>query len=55
MSDLWKAKFNSLDCFQQIDVSRPSLKKIEGNMGRMILESSVPFTINRPLTHEEYE
>jgi len=50
-----KAKFNSLDCFQQIDVSRPSLKKIEGNMGRMILESSVPFTIDRPLTPEEYE
>jgi hypothetical protein len=50
-----KAKFNSLDCFQQCDVSRPSLKKIEGNMGRMILESSVPFTINRPLTPEEFE
>jgi hypothetical protein len=50
-----KTKFNSLDCFQQIDVSRPSLKKIEGNMGRMILESSVPFTINRPLTPDEYE
>ena len=50
-----KAKFKSLDCFQQIDVSRPSLKKIEGNMGRMILESSVPFTIDRPLTNEEYE
>lgn len=48
-------KFSSLDCFQQIDVSRPSLKKIEGNMGRMILESSVPFTINRPLTQEEFE
>jgi hypothetical protein len=50
-----KSKFDSFDCFQQIDVSRPSLKKIEGNMGRMILESSVPFTINRPLTPEEYE
>jgi hypothetical protein len=49
-----KPKFKSLDCFQQIDVSRPSLKKIEGNMGRMILESSVPFTINRPLTDDEY-
>jgi len=49
-----KAKFESLDVFQQIDVSRPSLKKIEGNMGKMILESSVPFTINRPLTDEEY-
>jgi hypothetical protein len=50
-----KAKFESLDCYQQCDVSRPSLKKIEGNMGRMILESSVPFTIDRPLTPEEYE
>jgi hypothetical protein len=50
-----KTKFDSFDCFQQIDVSRPSLKKIEGNMGRMILESSVPFTINRPLTPEEYD
>jgi len=50
-----KPKFDSLDCFQQIDVSRPSLKKIEGNMGKMILESSVPFTINRPLEPDEYE
>ena len=50
-----KPKFQSLDTFQQIDVSRPSLKKIEGNMGKMILESSVPFTINRPLEPDEYE
>lgn len=50
-----KPKFNSFDCYQQIDVSRPSLKKVEGNMGRMILESSVPFTIDRPLTPEEYD
>jgi hypothetical protein len=50
-----KPKFPSLDCFQQIDVSRPSLKKIQGAMGRMILESSVPFTINRPLTQEEFD
>jgi hypothetical protein len=50
-----KAKFNSLDTFQQLDVSRPSLKKIEGNYGRMILESSVPFTIDRPLTEEEFQ
>jgi hypothetical protein len=47
--------FKSLDVFQQIDVSKPSLKKIEGNMGRMILESAVPFTINRPLTDQEYK
>ena len=50
-----KPKFQSLDCHQQADVSRPSLKKIEGNMGLMILESSVPFSIDRPLTPEEYD
>lgn len=44
---------DSIDVFQQIDVSMPSLKKIEGNMGKMILESSVDFTIDRPLTHAE--
>lgn len=47
-------RFNSLDVFQQIDVSMPSLKRIEGNLGRMILESSVPFTIDRVLTDDEY-
>jgi hypothetical protein len=47
--------FRSLDTFQQIDVSKPSLKKIEGNMGRKILESSVSFDIDRPLTDEEFE
>lgn len=55
VSYIGKPKFNSLDVFQQIDVSRPSLKKIEGNMGKMILESSVPFTIDRPLTTEEFD
>jgi hypothetical protein len=50
-----KASFKSLDCFQQIDVSNPSLKKIQGNFGRMILESSVPFTIDRPLTNDEFD
>lgn len=43
----------SLDTMQQIDVSKPSLKQIEGNMGISIVESSVPFDINRPLTDEE--
>ncbi len=43
----------SLDCFQQIDVSRPSLKKCQGNMGKAIVESSVDFSIDRPLTPEE--
>jgi hypothetical protein len=38
---------------QQIDVARPSLKQIEANMGMSIVESSVPFDIDRPLTDEE--
>lgn len=45
----------SLDTMQQIDVSRPSLKQIEGNMGISIVESSVSFDIDRPLTDEERE
>lgn len=48
-------RFDSLDCFQQIDPGMPSLKKIEGNMGKMILESNVSFDIDRPLTDEEYQ
>ena len=47
-------EIDSLDCFQQIDVSMPGLKKIEGNMGKMILESSVSFDIDRPLTAQEF-
>ena len=43
----------SLDTMQQIDVSHPSLKQIEGNMGMSIVESSIPFDIDRPLTDEE--
>ncbi|WP_300558491.1 hypothetical protein [Companilactobacillus sp.] len=43
------------DCFQQIDVSFPSLKKIEGNRGKMILESDVPFDLDRELTEKEIE
>lgn len=49
-----KIKFTSLDVFQQIDVSMPSLKKIEGNYGKMILESSVPFSLDRQLTPDEF-
>lgn len=45
----------SLDTMQQIDVSRPSLKQIEGNMGSSIVESSVDFNITRSLTDEERE
>lgn len=43
----------TLDAFQQIDVSRPSLKKVEGNMGLSIIESNVSFDIDRPLTPAE--
>ena len=50
-----KRKFSSLDCFQQLDVSRPSLKKIQGNFGRMILESSVSFDIDRSLSPDEFD
>ena len=45
----------SLDTMQQIDVSHPSLKQIEGNMGISIVESSVDFNIGRPLTDPERE
>lgn len=48
-------EMTTLDTMQQIDVSHPSLKQIEGNMGRSIVESSVDFTIDRPLTDKERE
>jgi hypothetical protein len=50
-----KHDFKSLDVFQQLDVSKPSLKKVLGNMGRMILESSVPFDLDRELTADELQ
>lgn len=43
----------TIDCMQQIDISRPGLKKIEGNMGMSIVESDVDFNIDRPLTPKE--
>ena len=43
----------SIDTMQQIDVSRPSLKQIEGNMGMSIVETTIPFDIDRPLTDDE--
>ena len=48
-------KFKSLDCFQQADPSMPGLKKVEGNLGKAIIESSVSFNIDRPLTDQEFE
>lgn len=50
-----KGRFESLDTFQQLDVSNPSLKKIEGNMGRSIEESKVPFTIETALNEQQLE
>lgn len=44
---------DSIDCMQQIDVSHPSLKLIEGNMGKSIYESSISFDLDRPLTEAE--
>lgn len=46
-------KLDSIDTMQQIDVSQPSLKQIEGNMGRSIRESTVDFNLDRPLTDSE--
>lgn len=45
----------SLDCFQQADVSMPSLKKIEANMGANIFESLIDFNLDRALTEDELE
>jgi len=50
-----RGRFESLDTFQQIDVSNPSLKKIEGNLGRSIEESKIPFTIETPLNAKQLE
>ncbi|KRE33454.1 DNA polymerase domain-containing protein [Paenibacillus sp. Soil724D2] len=47
--------FNSLDCFQQIDVGFPSLKKISANMSKNIFETPIDFNHPTPLTDEEYE
>ena len=46
-------KCKTLDTFQQIDVSRPGLKKVEGNMGVSIEESKIDFNIDRKLTPAE--
>lgn len=48
-------ELDSLDCFQQIDVSMPSLKRVEGNLGKSIIETAVDFNINRPLTPDELQ
>lgn len=43
----------TLDCIQQIDVSHPSLKKIEANLGRSVFESSIPFDKTDDFTDTE--
>ena len=49
-----KKPFRSFDLRDDIDKSL-SLKAIEGNLGLPIVESSVPFDINRPLTPKELD
>lgn len=46
-------EIDSLDMMQQIDVSRPCLKRIEANMGMDIRETEVPFDLPRALTYDE--
>lgn len=49
-----KKELVTLDTIQQIDGQNiPSLKQIEGNMGRSIIESPIDFDIDRPLTESE--
>ena len=50
-----KRPFKSFDLRDDIADEGVSLKSIEGNLRRKILESSVPFDIDRPLTPEELE
>ena len=50
-----KKPFKSFDLRDDIADMGISLKAIEGNLGLPIVESSVPFDIDRPLTKEELE
>ena len=43
------------DAFQQAHISFPSLKRIEGNLGKTILETDIGFDIDRELTDEELQ
>ena len=52
---LMNSNIISIDCYQQIDISRPSLKKIEANKGIDIEETPVDFNIDRQLTEKELE
>ena len=50
-----KKPFNSFDLRDDITDKGLSLKAVEGNLHLPIVESSVPFDIDRPLTPEELE
>ena len=50
-----KRPFNSFDLRDDIADQGISLKAIEGNLKLPIVESSIPFNIDRPLTPEELE
>ena len=50
-----KRPFNSFDLRDDIADQGISLKAIEGNLKLPIVESSIPFDIDRPLTPEELE
>lgn len=51
-NDFYKVPLNNYDIFKKID---RGLKFFEGSMGNSIVESSVPFDIDRPLTDEEIQ
>lgn len=48
-----KTELLTLDCFQQINVAKSSLKKVEANIGLSIDETAVDFNIKRELTPTE--
>lgn len=50
----WFMQLDQTDLMDDMQVGT-SLKAIEGHLGRSIVESSVPFDIDRPLTPEERE
>lgn len=49
-----KVSIETIDCYQQISISKPGLKKIEGNLGKSIIETEVDFTTTRKLTADEW-
>lgn len=49
-----KTPFESYDVRDDLPITL-SLKEIEGNMGLSIVESSVPFDLDRPLTDKEWK